>query len=270
MAIKRIILNVLGERNYLSVLSRTFQALYRTGLLGKEYQDVYFLKKIIRQGDYCVDIGAHLGYYTIELSRLAGAGGKVFAVEPMTPFYRTLQRLIQRKKAGNVTLYQLALGGQGDYVEMGIPQLGATKRFAFARIKDNNDHLEFVASEKVRNESGDRLFHQLPRVDFIKCDVEGFEYQVFASMTKTLETHRPILLCELFDRALLIRLFELLQPFDYRPYTLGGEGLMPLAVYAEGQIPSLNYYFLPARREDRFRSLLARTPGTGTFDRQFG
>ncbi len=256
MAIKNVLLNILGEKRYLTLLSGTFQRLYRTGILGKEYQDVYFLKNMIRPGDYCIDIGAHLGYFTIEMSRLTGNTGKVFAVEPMTPFHRTLQRLLQRKKAHNVTLYQVALGGSGDYVEMGIPRLGATRRFALARIKENNDHLEFVESEKVKNESGDRLFHQLPRVDYIKCDVEGFEYQVFASMTQTLETHRPILLCELFDRALLIRLFELLKPFDYRAYTLGKEGLTPLAVYAEAQIPSLNCYLLPARREDRFRSFV--------------
>ena len=256
MGIKRILLDVLGEKRYLTLLSGTFQRLYRTGLLGKDYQDVYFLKKIIRPGDYCIDIGAHLGYYTIELSRLTGDAGRVFAVEPMTPFHRTMQRLLQRKKAHNVTLYQVALGGSGDFVEMGIPRLGDTRRFAFARIKENNGHLEFVGSEKVKNESGDRLFHQLPRVDYIKCDVEGFEYQVFASMPQTLETHRPMLLCELFDRALLIRFFELLQPFAYRAYTLTGEGLTPLDVYAAGQIPSQNYYFLPERREDRFRSFV--------------
>src|SRR5580700_6351470 len=113
MAIKRILLSILGESRYLTLLSGTFQRLYRTGLLGKEYEDVYFLKKIIRPGDYCADIGAHLGYFTIELSRLVGTNGKVFAVEPINLFHRVLQRLLQRKKARNVSLYQLALGGKG-------------------------------------------------------------------------------------------------------------------------------------------------------------
>lgn len=257
MAIKQVLLNVLGEKKYLALLSRAFQRIYRTGLLGKEYQDVYFLKKIIRPGDYCVDIGAHLGYYTIELSRLAGDAGKVLAVEPMTPFHRTLQRLLQRKKAKNVTLYQVALGGAGDYVEMGIPQLGATRRFAFARIKENNDHLEFVGSEKVKNESGDGLFLQLPRLDYIKCDVEGFEYQVFASMPETLKTHHPMLLCELFDRQLLIRLLEWLRPFGYTVYLLENERLTPFDAYAEGQIPSQNYYFLPVQRQERYRAYVS-------------
>jgi FkbM family methyltransferase len=256
MAIKRILLSILGEKRYLSLLSGTYQRLYRTGLLGKEYEDVYFLKKIIRPGDYCADIGAHLGYFTIELSWLAGESGKVFAIEPITPFHRILQRLLERKKARNVTLYKLALGGTGDYVDMGIPQVGAERRFAHARIKENNENLEFVRSEKVKNEAGDNLFLQLPRLDYIKCDVEGFEYQVFASMLRTLEAHHPMLLCELFDRDLLIRFYELLQPFGYRAYTLAKDVLVAADVYAEGQIPPDNYYFLPPQREDRFRPFI--------------
>jgi len=256
MAIKRLLLRVLGEKNYLSFLSGIYQRLYRTGLLGKEYEDVYFLKKIIRPGDYCADIGAHLGYFTIELSRLVGESGKVLAVEPITPFHRTLQRLLERKKAHNVTLYQLALGGSSDYVEMGIPQVGAERRFAYARIKENNEHLEFVRSEKVRNEPGDHLFLNLPRLDYIKCDVEGFEYQVFASMLRTLEAHHPMLLCELFDRDLLIRFSTLLQPLGYRAYLLERGSLVAIDVHAEGQIPPDNYYFLPPQREDRFRAFV--------------
>ncbi|WP_431217781.1 FkbM family methyltransferase [Puia sp. P3] len=111
-------------------MAGSFQRLYRTGLLGAEYNDVYFLKHIIRPGDYCADIGAHLGYFTIELSRLVGDSGKVFAIEPMSAFHNTLRRLIQKKNAANVTLYQVALGGSGEYVEMGVPRIGAMKKFA--------------------------------------------------------------------------------------------------------------------------------------------
>ncbi|MBS1661813.1 MAG: hypothetical protein JST68_12275, partial [Bacteroidetes bacterium] len=117
MAIKKILLNVLGEKRYLSFLANSFQPLFRTGMLGKEYQDVYFLKKIIRPGDWCIDIGAHLGYFTLQLSELTGSQGKVFAIEPMSSFHGVLESLLQKKKAANVTLYKMALGGDGEYVE---------------------------------------------------------------------------------------------------------------------------------------------------------
>ena len=260
MAVKQFLLNILGEKRYLALLAGAFQRLYPTGLLGKDYEDIYFLKKLIRPGDYCVDIGAHLGYFTIQLSRLAGDRGKVVAIEPMPPFHDTLERRLQRKKVRNVTLYQLALGGSGEYVEMGVPRVGAQRRFAHARIKENNEHLEFVLSVKVKNEPGDRLFLDLPRLDYIKCDVEGFEYAVFASMTRTLEKHHPMLLCELFDRDLLIRFSGMLEPFGYRPYLLEKGRLSPAIVHAEGQIPSDNYYFLSAHYEDRYRPLIAPAP----------
>lgn len=256
MAIKKILQQVLGEKTYLSLLANAYQRLYPTGWLGKEYNDVYFLKHIIAPGYYCVDIGAHLGYFTLELSRLAGDSGKVFAIEPMTPFHKTLRRLLDRKKADNVTLYQVAMGGNGEYVEMGIPQIGAVRRFAYARVMENNPHHEYVETEKVKNESGDRLFAALPRVDYIKCDVEGLEFQVFASMTRTLETHHPILLCEMVEREQRIRFFELIRPYGYRAYSLDHGKLVPLDVYVEGTIVSQNNYFLPAQHQERLRHLI--------------
>jgi FkbM family methyltransferase len=256
MAIKKILLNVLGEKRYLSVLASSFQRLYRAGMLGKEYQDVYFLKKLIHPGDYCIDIGAHLGYFTLPLSRLVGTSGRVYAVEPMKAFHNTLQRLLQRHKAGNTTLYQVALGGDGDYVEMGIPAAGDTKHFAWARVVDANPHLTFNESERVRNESGDRLFQDLPRLDYIKCDVEGLEYRVFASMTQVIRKHHPILLCELFEREQRIRLFELLRSFGYQAYILDGQRLEAIDVYAEGPVLAQNDYFVPIQKLESVRHLI--------------
>ena len=256
MRIKKILLNVLGEKKYLSFLAGSFQRLYRSGWLGREYQDVYFLKKFIREGDTCVDIGAHLGYFTFELSRLVKDSGKVYAVEPMSRFNAVLQRLLQKKNVRNVTLCKVALGGNGEYVEMGIPQVGSERRFAHARVKQPDSHLDFVGSEKVKNESGDRLFLDLPRLDFIKCDVEGLEFQVFASMLRTLEAHHPILLCEFFDRSERIRFFELLLPLGYRAYALADGKLTLLDVYAEGDISAQNNYFIPVQGEPRLRHLI--------------
>lgn len=253
MAVKKILLNVLGEKRYLSFLSRIFQRLYGLGLLGKEYADIFFLKKFIHKGDYCIDIGAHLGYFTVPLSRLVGDAGKVIAIEPMKAFHGTLQRLLRQKDAKNVTLYQVALGGDGEYVHMGIPDSGATKHFAHARVVDANPHLSFTGAEKVRNESGDHLFGELPRIDYIKCDVEGLEYKVFASMPKTLEKHQPILLCEFFDAGQRRQFFELLKPLGYRGYVLEGSQLIPIDIDEPGPIASQNDYFISPKHLEKMR-----------------
>jgi FkbM family methyltransferase len=256
MSIKKILLSLLGEKRYLSAVAGFFPYIYRAGLLGRNYQDIYFLKQIITEGAWCVDIGAHLGYYTLELSRLAGTSGKVLAIEPMGRFNRTLQQLLKRRKIKNVSLYQVALGGSEDWVEMGIPRIGKEKKFAYARVTAFNTWLEFGDTEKVKNEYGDHLFLGLPRLDFIKCDVEGLEVQVFMSMMGTLGAHRPILLCELADKGERMRFYELVSPLGYHAYALEKGGLVRLDPRSDRQAVSHNHYFLPSAHEQRLRHLI--------------
>lgn len=257
MGIRKIMLAAIGEKRYLSLLANAFRPVYRTGWLGKEYQDIYFLKKFIREGDWCLDIGAHLGYFSVELSRLVKEPGRVFAIEPMSKFNKVLQRLLQRYGIENVTVYNIALGGKGEYVEMGIPKVGEMKKFAHARVMESSAGLEYVESEKVRNESGDRLFLDLPRLDFIKCDVEGLEFAVFSSLLGTLQRHHPILLGEFFERNERIRLYELLRPLGYEVYALEKDRWHRLDVYTEGPIVSQNNYFIPGQQEHRLAHLIA-------------
>ncbi|MHA4812433.1 FkbM family methyltransferase [Flavitalea flava] len=257
MAIKKILLTLLGEKRYLTLLAGTFQRLFSTGLLGKDYQDVYFLKEFIREGDWCVDIGAHLGYYTLELSRLVKNSGKVIAIEPMPKFNKTLQLLLESKKADNVILHQVALGGDGDFVEMGIPQVGKTKKFAYARVMKYSEHFQYIESVKVKNETGDALLKEVPRLDFIKCDVEGLEVQVFSSMADTLARHHPILICELVSKEERIKLFDLIRHLGYQPYRLEKGRLHYLDVRSDDTVISHNHYFIPQEKLERLGHLIA-------------
>jgi FkbM family methyltransferase len=256
-SIKKILLSLLGETKYLALLASSFQKIFKTGLAGVDYQDVYFLKEFIQEGNYCVDIGAHLGYYTLELSRLVKSPGKIFAVEPMSKFHNTLQNLLRKKNISNITLYQTALGGEGEYVEMGIPKVGAMKKFAYARVIQSHVNLEYVESEKVKNSSGDELFKQLPRLDFIKCDVEGLEVPVFTSFMETLKIHQPVLLCELAAKNERNKLLEMISPLGYKCYLLRNKKLHLLDVYSNETAVSHNHYFIPEKSLERFKHLIS-------------
>ncbi|HLY68685.1 MAG TPA: FkbM family methyltransferase [Puia sp.] len=256
-SIKKFLLSLLGEKKYLDLLASTFQKIFKAGLAGIDYQDIYFLRSFIQEGNYCVDIGAHLGYYTLELSRLVKSPGKVYAVEPMSKFHNTLQKLLRKKNISNVTLYQTALGGEGEYVDMGIPKVGPMKKFAYARVIQSHVNLEYVESEKVKNSSGDELFKQLPRLDFIKCDVEGLEVSVFSSMMGTLSMHHPVLLCELADKNERIKLYEMIAAHGYRCYLLRNKKLHLLDVYSDEKAVSHNHYFIPEKREGKMRHLIS-------------
>jgi len=254
--LRKLLLGILGEKNYLAFLASSFQALYRRSMVGKDYQDIYFLKRIINEGFYCIDIGAHLGYYTMELSRLVKNSGRVYAVEPISKFHNTLNHLLQKKKIQNVILYQRAMGGESDYVEMGIPQIKKMKKFAYARIMNPDDQLEYSESESIRNESGDALFHSIPRLDFIKCDVEGREIPVFISMIHTINTFKPIILCELADKGERIKLYRLLLPLGYNVFYLENKKLWKMDPQSDKRPVSHNHYFIPTDHEHRLAAFI--------------
>jgi FkbM family methyltransferase len=246
--IRKILLYSLGEKRYLRLLAGSFQKLYKTGRLGLEYQDIYFLKNIIRPGDICIDIGAHLGYFTTEMSRLAGVDGHVYAVEPMSKFFNTLSSLLKRKNINNVTLYQNAMGANTAFVEMGIPSVNNVKKFAYARAIESSTFLEYVESERVKNILGDEIFFDLPGIDFIKCDVEGLELPVFRSFLETIKKTRPTILCELGDPQDRKKLLDLLEPFSYQLFYLENKKLRPLDPISEIRTVSHNHYFIPENR----------------------
>jgi FkbM family methyltransferase len=251
--IRKMLLYSLGEKRYLRLLASSFQKLYKTGRLGVDYQDIYFLKNLVRPGDYCIDIGAHLGYFTVELSRLAGNNGHVYAIEPMSKFFNTLKGIVENKKLGNVTCYQFAMGGETGFVEMGIPRVNNMKKFAYARVIQTSATLEYVESEKVKNVRGDDLFNDLHRVDFIKCDVEGLELAVFRSFQEIISKHRPIILCELGDPQERKRLLDLLSPFSYGLFYLEDKKLKALDADSAIRPVSHNHYFLPVNRKESMR-----------------
>jgi FkbM family methyltransferase len=255
--IRKMLLYSLGEKRYLQLLAGSFQKLYKTGRLGVDYQDIYFLKQYLRPGDYCVDIGAHLGYFAFEMSRLVGNDGHVFAIEPMSKFFNTIRNITENKKLKNITLYQNAMGADTEFVEMGIPKVNNVKKFAYARVKSTHAYLEYVESEKVKNTYGDELFLDLPRVDFIKCDVEGLELPVFHSFVKTIEKFRPIILCELEDPKERQSLLDLFLPFDYRLYYLENKKLKALASESLVDPVSHNHYFIPLSRLQNLEAIIS-------------
>ena len=157
----------------------------------------------------------------------------------------------------NVDLLQLALGADTDYVEMGIPKLGNMKKFAYARVVNSSSHLEYVETEKIKNETGDQLFKDLPRLDFIKCDVEGLEVSVFASMMKVLEKFHPILLCELADKTERIKFYEMIASLGYATYALYDGKLKPLDVYSDQRAISHNHYFISQDRAAKLQQLIS-------------
>jgi FkbM family methyltransferase len=189
----------------------------------------YFAKHLINQGDTVIDIGANLGYYSFLFSRWTGDSGRVLAVEPVGVYNEIFNE--KAKKYSNITLYPYALGAEEKTVELvtsaqtgflntGLPHIYDPVRDG----KAGNQEFRFEAQMKKPSV----LFGSLDRIDYIKCDIEGYEYIVLSDMKEMIRKYKPKVQVEVWcgNEQKLLELFDEL---GYTPYKLHKYRLIPQA-----------------------------------------
>lgn len=252
-SVKRFLYGNLSLENYLRVVSGMFFAGYRLGLgRGSEaYEYPRFLKHLVRRGDTAIDIGANLGYYSRIMSKLAGPEGRVFAVEPVKPILGVLRRNL--RGCGNVEILPYALGREDKCILMGNDSARHTGYMGTGRnfVMDEDGeypHAEIEFSSEMRR--GSELFAGLGRLDFIKCDIEGYETVVIPEMAPLIEEHMPLVLIETGgpNRKRILKLFR---AWGYAGYVLQ-EGRLVSVMRA----PEKDIVFIPGHRHDEFKELI--------------
>ncbi len=243
-SIKRYLFAWLGRERYLFLVSRLYFTAYRWGALRNdpEYELHYFVRKLVRKGDWVIDIGANLGYYSVLFADLAGPQGKVFSVEPV-PLYR---RVLERNLGGrsNVAIVPYALGEREGSVLMGIPG-EQPYRHGLTRVLDEAEQETTGHHFEVRIRPPQQLFGELERLDYIKCDVEGYEHHVLPPMEEHIRRFRPIVQVELAPEN-RTALFELFAAATYRAFYVQGQRLHPLP---EAATPSMgDVLFIPSEK----------------------
>jgi FkbM family methyltransferase len=179
------------------------------------------MKRFVKKGDIVFDIGAHLGFYTLLLSKLVGETGKVFAFEPNSELLPSLKQTLAA--LSNVELFQIALSDKKGKINLFVPDDASMASLSNWTDGNGGDvHTVICEMERMDDliEMGKLLVPQ-----FIKCDVEGAELSVFSGALKTLNrTDAPIIMFELNERAArsfgttVKEYFELLESLDKPKY----------------------------------------------------
>jgi FkbM family methyltransferase len=137
-------------------------------------------------GDVCVDIGAHIGYYTLLASKLVGAKGHVYAFEPSPRSYAALRANLDRNDVENVTAINSAVGQTTGTAELyegpGTNTGGATMQGVLADRRG----LRKPVRVDVRPVTAEIPATDLYRIRVVKIDVEGAEVDVLRSLAPVL------------------------------------------------------------------------------------
>jgi FkbM family methyltransferase len=151
-----------------------------------------------KEGDIVVDIGAHMGRYTIPSAKSVGLSGKVIAVEAHPYNFGILQHNLKLNKLTNVSALNSAVYSKKANLKLYLPDedLGYTMHHSvmtnYLSTKYNNEiERKYI---EVEAETLDNLLKSsgITTVNWIKIDVEGAEYEVLKGAREILSTNKPI------------------------------------------------------------------------------
>jgi FkbM family methyltransferase len=153
-------------------------------------------------GVVAIDCGANVGVLTIEWSRHMTGWGHVIGIEPQERIYYALAGNIALNNCFNARAIHAAASKHAGKMRMPVPDYLVAASFGSLELK-KRDNTEFIGQPIDYSDSRmtdvptvtiDSL--GLSRVDLIKIDVEGMEFDVLAGGEESILHHHPILLVE--------------------------------------------------------------------------
>ena len=156
--------------------------------------------KIIEPGMTVVDIGAHVGYYTLLAAQNTGPSGKVYAFEPESNNFALLEKNVELNNYGNIHTENKAISNSTGPRELFITNLDSGRHSMYKHEISQTNGLS------IDTVTLDDFLEQIScsHVDLIKIDVEGAELEVLQGMRRLINNANKMALILEFNPQLLI------------------------------------------------------------------
>jgi len=228
---------------YHSYINDIFHSLFK-----QLKEPIDFIKHFIPKGGVVFDIGANYGQFASYASKLVGKSGHVYCFEPQSYPAMVLKHMVFIRQLKQVMIINSALSTHNGQGNMTIPiEKGWKPKHALAYIGGNQE--KTAVFEHVHVKTLDAFWSEegVKRLDFIKCDVEGSEFNVFSGGLNLLEQFKPYIYCEIekphCDRNNIdvSSVFDLLQKIGYESFFSNSDNtLSPV----DGYIKRGNYFYV--------------------------
>jgi FkbM family methyltransferase len=177
-------------------VSHAHAGAFPRGLLELSVQEA--MRRMLGPGDVFYDVGANIGFFALAGARRVAPGGAAYAFEPVPENVAAIRESAALNGLANLEVIESAVGrasGRGrlllveDLSWSHLESLGPHPRTREAVDVDVVAIDDLVASGRIRPP------------DLVKIDVEGAEIDVLEGMRRTIEEHRPAIVCELHETA---------------------------------------------------------------------
>ena len=142
------------------------------------------IKNMVKSNHTVLDIGAHIGYFTIIMARQAK---QVYAFEPEPRNFHTLQKNVNLNELSNVKLYNRAVAEHNYKTKLHLchTSSGMHRLYPSRWCKEGTIEVETISINEIIEDA-----------DFIKMDIEGAELGALKGMKKLLEKNGPPIIME--------------------------------------------------------------------------
>lgn len=201
----------------------------------KEYSahtrnELAMLRSLIREGDNIIDVGAHIGAFSIPFARFNKGKGKIFSFEADTDNYYLLKRNIDENHLNDVIkpTHAIVFSEKYSFAKF-APFNDNSGGYSFLPVshplvKDSDILGTYVVNvDEWYEDNGDNM-----KIDAVKVDVEGAELAVLRSCRRIIKKFTPLLYIEINKTALerfnceIDEIESLLKPFKYHFFRNGG------------------------------------------------
>ena len=164
------------------------EALIKTGQphIQEELSKVLAVVNSLPNDCVVLDAGANIGLLAIPIAQVVAAKhGRVYAYEAQRMMSYALAGATALNDIANLFVVNQALGEKEEILRAPAPDYGKPQDFGlFSLVEQKEDYPETIQATTI-----DAL--QLPRLDFLKVDIEGMEIQLLKGGKNTIHAHSP-------------------------------------------------------------------------------
>lgn len=153
-----------------------------------------YIKEVYEENTNMIDIGAHIGTFTLMMSKYISDKSYIYSFEPV--YSEILNKNIEQNNLSEkVKVFNFGLSNNFKRVEGGFIDFSLTCNYGFTEVdtrKNFDEKSEFI----INLEKLDDL--NIENVSFIKIDVEGSERKVLEGSIETIHKNMPTILIEIW------------------------------------------------------------------------
>jgi FkbM family methyltransferase len=185
------------------------------------------MRRLLGPGDVFYDVGANVGFFALAGARQVGPAGAVYAFEPVPENAAAIRAGAELNALAQVEVVERAAGRAA-----GSDRLLLVEDLSWSHLESRGWHPRTTDTLEIEIVAIDDLVVEgrVRPPQLVKIDVEGAEIDVLTGMRRTIEEHRPAIVCELHDTA--AEFVELMDGLGYTTANL--EGTQPILVAPSG------------------------------------